>query len=80
MYMPEVVLSLMALMYSVNNKISKTGESVAQMKSTCSQKPKLCTIEYSQQMDRRLLCAGLCAHPEISLESSPVQTLQKSLR
>ena len=54
------------------------GESVAESKSNCSRKPKLSTIEYSQQMDVLPLCARLCAHSEISVESNSVQTLQKS--
>ena len=36
MYMPEVVLSLTMSMYSIKNKISKTGESVAQRKYSLS--------------------------------------------
>ena len=42
-----------------------------------SWKPMLRTIKHGHQMDGWPLCARLCRHPEISLESNSVQTLQK---
>ena len=56
------------------------GESVAQSKSTHSQKAKLSTIVRGHQMDGWPLLDRLCAHPEISLESNSVQTPQNSFR
>ena len=52
------------------------GESVAQSKSTHSQKPKLSMTECSHQMDWWPLGAKLCACPEISPESNSTKVLQ----
>ena len=47
---------------------------MAESKSNCSRKTKLSTIENCHQMDVLPLCARLCAHSEISVESNSVQT------
>ena len=64
------------LWYCLHNH--RGEESVVQSKRTHSQKPKLSTIECGHQMDGWLLCAQLCAWPEIPLESNSMQSLQKS--
>ena len=66
---------IIQLWYCLYNR--RGEESVVQSKSTRSQKPKLSTIECGHQMGGWLLCAQLCAWPEIPLESNSVQSLQK---
>ena len=56
-------------------------ESVAQSKSTRSQKAKLSTIECDHQwVTIIILYTRLFTHPKISPESNSEQTLQKSFR
>ena len=63
----------------IKKKMEKGNcESVAQSKSTYSQKPQLGMIEHGHQMDGWPLHTRTCTHLEISPETNSVQTLQKS--
>ena len=58
---------------------SQPGERVAQRKST-RYKSRVKYIRHGHYMEEQPLCARLCAHPDISLESDSVQTLPNSFR